>query len=47
MSNDIRLRAISQHIAQPSITNIGFKKFIQIFDQISQVSMSQHMDWFS
>ena len=26
MSNDIRLSEISQHIAQPSITNTGFKK---------------------
>ena len=26
MSNDIRFTAISQHIAQPSITNISFKK---------------------
>ena len=26
MSNDIRLGAISQHIAQPSITKIAFKK---------------------
>ena len=40
MSNDIRLREISQHIAQPSITDIGFKKFIKNFIQISQVSLS-------
>ena len=28
MSNDIRLGEISQHIAQPSVTNIAFKKFV-------------------
>ena len=42
MSNDIRLGEISQHIAQPSITNFAFEKFIVHleFIQISQVSMS-------
>ena len=40
MSNDIRLGEISQHITQPSITNIAFQKFIWNFIQISQVSMS-------
>ena len=43
MSNDIRLREISQHIAQPSITNIGFKKaHLKFYSNLSDVIELAH-----
>ena len=46
MSNDIRLRAISQHVAQPSITDIGFKK-VHLKFYSNLLGVNEPIDWFS
>ena len=43
MSNDIRLGEISQHIAQPAITKIAFKKVhLKSYSNLSGVNELTH-----